>query len=447
MALGMEVKTAEDLIFRAISDIRQNSKRPDKESIVLHLTTSKGIGLVTQLILNTVDKLIENQSIFIKKHKGNDSFFVSKDTPDCGHDEDSGVIEELTSTKLKPKDHNVALIGHDASSTPVDKIDDSAIIGLAGSLGNMANAITNLNNILENERRKSNDLLLENFSLANQIRDLKENNEKVLLPEQTDSIRTIAVRTDLIKAAEHYNNRECEMAQSKEQLTSNNELNTEAKTDIAKGKDLKVNKILQNKIYRQRNKTKQQSSKPRDAVARGAKERLAERNERGTAQKLNVLVVGDSQLRHVKGEKLENDHRTVEVRFKPGMKIEEIKNKVGGSDNSDVIIVHAGTNNVKDKSPSDLAEVIVNSMELVQKKNPSARVAYSSIFKRKDDQTLNVKARKVNELLSEELSIRGIDFISNDNIIYSNLWKDGLHVNDGGVRKFSGNLSKFIKYC
>ena len=40
----MEVKTAEDLIFGAISDIRMNSKRPDKESIVLHLTTNKGIG-------------------------------------------------------------------------------------------------------------------------------------------------------------------------------------------------------------------------------------------------------------------------------------------------------------------------------------------------------------------------------------------------------------------
>ena len=129
------------------------------------------------------------------------------------------------------------------------------------------------------------------------------------------------------------------------------------------------------------------------------------------------------------------------------MKIEEVKDKVDGSDNSDVIIVHAGTNNVNDKSPSDLAEVIVNSMESVQKKNPSARVTYSSIFKRKDDQTLNAKARKVNELLSEELSIRGIEFINNDSIKYSKLWKDGLHLNDGGVRKFSGNLSKFIKYC
>ena len=152
-------------------------------------------------------------------------------------------------------------------------------------------------------------------------------------------------------------------------------MNTEAigttmtKTDIAKGNGLKFDKTLQSKNYRQRNKTKQQSSKPRDVVAGGAKERLAERNERGTAKKLNVLVVGDSQRRQEKGEKLDNDRRTVEVRFKPGMKIAEVKNKVDGSDNSDVIIVHAGTNNVNDKSPSDLAEVIVNSMKSVQKKN------------------------------------------------------------------------------
>ena len=107
------------------------------------------------------------------------------------------------------------------------------------------------------------------------------------------------------------------------------------------------------------------------------------------------------------------------------MKIEEVKNKVNGTDNSDVIILHAGTNNVNDESLSDLAEVIVNSMESVQKKSPSARVAYSSIFKSYDDQTLNAKARKVNEVLSEALTIRGIDFINNDNIIYSYLWEDG----------------------
>ena len=49
---------------------------------------------------------------------------------------------------------------------------------------------------------------------------------------------------------------------------------------------------------------------------------------------------------------------------------------------------------MNERSPSDLVEAIVNSMESFQKVNPSARVVYSSIFKRKDDQTLNAKARK-----------------------------------------------------
>ena len=37
-------------------------------------------------------------------------------------------------------------------------MDDSAVIGLAGSLGNMADTISNLNSLLEKERCKSSDL-------------------------------------------------------------------------------------------------------------------------------------------------------------------------------------------------------------------------------------------------------------------------------------------------
>ena len=458
MAAEMEIKTTEDLVFRAISEIRKNSKRPDKESIVLHLTTNKGIGLVTELVLNTVDKLIANQNIIIKKHKGNDSFYVSKDSLDHGQAEaeDSDAIEELTSSKLKSQDCDHKQNGNDARVTSKEKFDESAITGLAGSLGKMADAINNLNSLLENERLKSSNLLMENFSLVNKNRDLKLKIENMLLsqnnPEQRDSIRTIAIRSELISTAQRHNNDNNERVLSKEQPTSDNETKAGAKDKATatkadtmnKRKDGSVNKTAQNiNNAKDKNKTKLQANKSRNPETGGARKR----DKSSTGKKLKVLVVGDSQLRHVNGEKLENDHRDVEVRFKPGMKIEEAKKKADTSDEFDVIIVHAGTNNLRDNSPSDLAEVIVNTMETVQKKNPSARVAYSSIFKRKDDQTLNAKARKVNELLSEELSIRGMDFMNNDNIIYSNLWKDGLHLNDGGVRKFSGNLSKFIKYC
>ena len=129
------------------------------------------------------------------------------------------------------------------------------------------------------------------------------------------------------------------------------------------------------------------------------------------------------------------------------MKIEEANKKVGSNTEFDVIIVHAGTNNLRDSTPKDLTETVVNTLDKIQKSNPTARVAFSSIFKRNDDQSLNIKGKKVNELLEEKLSIRGMDIINNNNVLYSNLWQDGLHLNDGGVRKYSANLSKFARYC
>ena len=69
------------------------------------------------------------------------------------------------------------------------------------------------------------------------------------------------------------------------------------------------------------------------------------------------------------------------------------------------------------------------------------------IFKRKDNMALNNTVKKVNELLETELALNGLDMIDNSNIMFSNLWDDGLHINDGGIRKFSGNISSFIKYC
>lgn len=137
-----------------------------------------------------MDKLIANQNIIIKNHKGNDSFYVSKDTLDHGQAEDSDAIEELTSSKPKSQDCDHKQNGNDVRVTSTVKFDESAIIGLAGSLGKMADAINNLNSLLENERLKSSNLLMENFSLVNKNRDLKLKIENMLLsqnnPEQRD---------------------------------------------------------------------------------------------------------------------------------------------------------------------------------------------------------------------------------------------------------------------
>ena len=129
------------------------------------------------------------------------------------------------------------------------------------------------------------------------------------------------------------------------------------------------------------------------------------------------MIVGDSNLRNVKEEKLTNDDRNAIVQFKPGMKIEEANKKADSNSEFDVIIVHAGTNSLRDSTPKDLPEMIVNILDKIQKSNPTVRVAYSSIFKRNDDQSLNIKDKELNELLEAKLSMKGMDTINNGNVL------------------------------
>ena len=94
--------------------------------------------------------------------------------------------------------------------------------------------------------------------------------------------------------------------------------------------------------------------------------------------------------------------------MKPGLRIEQKSAQVGTTD-SDVIVVHVGTNNVKSYSPQKLANEIVNALEKIQTDNPAAKIAFLSIFKRKDDQSLNTKIQNVNELVAEALGLKGMD--------------------------------------
>ena len=127
------------------------------------------------------------------------------------------------------------------------------------------------------------------------------------------------------------------------------------------------------------------------------------------------------------------------------MKIKQAVNKAGKTD-SDVIIVHAATNDLRSSTPEKLASEITNTLKSIQENNPTSKIAFSSIFRRQDKE-LNAKATKVNKMLEEELMLNGFDVIDNKNILFSNLATDGLHINQGGARKFAGNIINFIKYC
>ena len=94
--------------------------------------------------------------------------------------------------------------------------------------------------------------------------------------------------------------------------------------------------------------------------------------------------------------------------------------------------MHAGTNNLRDSTPEEVAEKVMKTFKNVKKRKPKAQLAYSSIFRRKGTAAANgmsVKAFQTNKFLKEELMLLGIDFIDNGKILCRNICEDGLHIN------------------
>ena len=70
---------------------------------------------------------------------------------------------------------------------------------------------------------------------------------------------------------------------------------------------------------------------------------------------LTVTIVGDSQVNRLDGERLCNKKRKVEMKTKGGTKVKDIVKRIGTC-NSNVIIFHAVTCEIKTKTPEDLRD-------------------------------------------------------------------------------------------
>ena len=253
----------------------------------------------------------------------------------------------------------------------------------------MVDTINLLNRLLQEERSKSYDLLAENLSLKLQNRELEIaierivsenngiqseglNNSKVNNREQKVGEKTIEIRSELITEAERHH-KETETSQ----LSSASVANQKQTEKRSRPKNAAINK---------------QDSHQRKTKKVGER-KLKDAEKQNKVKKVKVLIVGNSQLRRIDDSKLSNDHRDIEINYKPSTKIKQAVSKVGKSD-KEIIIVHAATNDVKSSTPKQLYKDVIDILNQIQAKNPTSRIAFSSVTRRKDDQTINTKVEK-----------------------------------------------------
>ena len=137
----------------------------------------------------------------------------------------------------------------------------------------------------------------------------------------------------------------------------------------------------------------------------------------------------------------------VSVRSISGAKFNGMKYHVKGciADISpDRIIIHQGTNELKDKNnlAENIAKNIIDHAESLKSK--VSEVFISSLVIRNDH--LNKKRQEVNEILKKKCKENNTPYIDNDNITSAMLTSKGLHLNDNGtvrlVNNFCNSVSK-----
>jgi len=158
-----------------------------------------------------------------------------------------------------------------------------------------------------------------------------------------------------------------------------------------------------------------------------------------------VVVISDSIVKHVQGWKLSSSSRTVVKAF-PGAKVDDIFHYVKPTLHlhPDEIIIHVGTNDVRNSNPRQVAERIVDLGNSIIADSPSTKVTLSSLISRSDDSALDEKVKQVNKVLNTFASQNEWDFLSHSNITTAHLNAGGLHLNHIGTKLLFSNLSKFI---
>lgn len=161
----------------------------------------------------------------------------------------------------------------------------------------------------------------------------------------------------------------------------------------------------------------------------------------------NVTILGDSMIKHVQGFRMRNRvGSNVEFRPFPGAKTIDFLDyaKPTIRHKPKAVIIHAGTNDIKDKSAREVAEQLVDVAQSIANDLPDSKIALSQIIKRKDQPDLNSKNAEVNKTMTTFCTQRSWGFISHENIDEKHLNNSGLHLNKKGTGLLASNFMSYL---
>ena len=153
------------------------------------------------------------------------------------------------------------------------------------------------------------------------------------------------------------------------------------------------------------------------------------------SKKQLVFIAGDSIIRHVQGWDLSTNDKHVAVKSFSGARIADMDDYLRTllRKKPDEIILHVGTNNIRNVSPRSMAEGIVNLVTQTQHDSPTTHLTISPLLPRSDNLDFNDKIWEANKILKSFCSSRGLTLLRINNIDLTCLNRRGVHLNRKGA--------------
>ena len=163
---------------------------------------------------------------------------------------------------------------------------------------------------------------------------------------------------------------------------------------------------------------------------------------------VKVAIVGDSMIKYVNPSKLRKSiKQNVHVKTFPGAKVSDMHHYVKPTlqQAPDYLVLHVGTNDLKQSSPRQISTSIANLGQEIQKSVPTTKLIISEVIIRNDDPQISAKVKEVNSKLLQVCKNNKWEHISHKNIVEKHLNPYGVHLNKQGTIALAKNFTDFLK--
>ena len=302
-----------------------------------------------------------------------------------------------------------------------------------------------------------NEFLQKMNDLQSQIDDLRTSSENPLksaLEIENHSLREKI--ESLVKENANLKQENTMLKQEKEHLIQSFNI-LSARNVQKEGKEKEVIQnihdqiIIQDEAVQTKNnlhKDKKNEKKKKNNIQRNADDNLykGENDNKSLSKQTprDIFIVGDSMVKHLQGHKMAK-HHNVKVWTFPGSSTSDMTHHIKPilKRHPHEIILHVGTNSLKNLDPASCAAEIIELGKHI--KDAKVKTTISEIITRTDSPTLDRKAREVNTLLKAQCSGNGLSFIEHKNINEDDLNRSGLHLNRKGNKQFAINFINHFK--